>query len=467
MIEPRNRRPLHSLDGEAQRRAPFYRWGTRSAATLLGLALVALLTACREVLRPLGAGTSTLDAKTGQLLGALAARYTQVTREPRYLVARDRMTRTALVPSKIFDDTIAWTSRPSPVLRMLLVQGEFDSGKYLLGTRPTVVRPARPGDSRHVITLARLAPNEYVWDTDVDFSLGTVTAAEIGTLLTALLGSAEGVPEQALRADYRAAAPRAAAAMATLFSLDSIRATQFSDGTTDVALTIGIHADELRKRFPAFGAYVAKYVNPARFRLALTEHNGAVWFEVGGAETRVHVHYRAVQGRLAPLHGAPRPRPDSLELRTDVTTRFKIFTVGIRDLVSDFVITTTPHERAWTIVSRREPRWDLPLISERLLRTPLRRPFEGTGVIFHLGVRDSADAQTLLERRSHVVVQESAILRFLNSLGSGAMSDLADRTEREEEQFLHEIFAALQADAHALSSSLGAAATEKPNAAAP
>jgi len=85
-------------------------------------------------------------------------------------------------------------------------------------------------------------------------------------------------------------------------------------------------------------------------------------------------------------------------------------------------------------------------------------------VIFHLGVRDSADAETLLERRGHATVQESAILRFLNSLGSGAMSDLADRTEREEEAYLREVFAALLADTRALAPSLGTAPMAAPEA---
>jgi hypothetical protein len=42
------------------------------------------------------------------------------------------------------------------------------------------------------------------------------------------------------------------------------------------------------------------------------------------------------------------------------------------------------------------------------------------------------------------------------------MSDLADRTEREEEQFLRELFVALQADARALAPSLGTAPMAAP-----
>jgi hypothetical protein len=104
-------------------------------------------------------------------------------------------------------------------------------------------------------------------------------------------------------------------------------------------------------------------------------------------------------------------------------------------------------------------------VTAHLLRTPLRHPFEGPGVIFHVGVRDSAEAQTVIERRSHLAVQESAIVRFVGALGSRAVSDLSDRAEREQEVFLRELFTALQADAHALVPSFGSLAGEKGNAA--
>src|SRR5207248_9702604 len=135
--------------------------------------------------------------------------------------------RNALVPSKVFDDSAIWTSEPSPVLRAMFVQGTFESGHYLLASRAVVTRPARVGDSRHVITLARLSPNEFVWDTSVDFALGSVSAGEVGALTTALLSSGERGPEQQLRADYRAVTPRTAAVLAALFSIDSIRTTPF------------------------------------------------------------------------------------------------------------------------------------------------------------------------------------------------------------------------------------------------
>jgi hypothetical protein len=439
------------------RRVSRWRALGRAVTALIVLVIAGLAPiACRQALRGLGTNTATLEHNADALFGAMVVRYTQVARDPKYELARNQLNRSALVPSRVFDDSTIWSSMPSPVLRALFVQGAPVEGHYLLASRSTVTRPAQLGESRHIITLARLSPNEFVWDTQVDFGLGTVSAAEVGALTTALLGSAERATEGELRADYRAAAPRAAAVMAALFSIDSIKVTPFSDGTSDVNLTIGLHTDGLKSRYPAFADYVAKYANPAHYRLSLTDRSGAIWFDVRGADRQLSIHYRSTQGRLVPLYGAPRTRPDALELHVDFTTKLKLFTVGLQNLVTDFYITETPHERAWTMIARREPEWRLPLITEHLIRTPLRRPFEGTGVIFHLGVRDSADGQTLLERRAHATVQESAILRFLNSLGSGAMSDLADRTEREEEQFLREVFVALEADARALAPSLGA-----------
>ena len=439
----------------------------RRPRTLVLLAASLLLAGCRNALRSLGADGNSIAANADQLFGALSARYSQVARDHKYELARNRLNRYALVPSKIFDDTAVWTAMPGAATRQLAVQGAADDGRYVLAARSSVVNPARPGDSRHIMLLARLSPNEYAWDTDVAFSLGAFPPSAAGAVVAGLLSSAEGRTEPEIRSDYRAVAPRATAVLASLFTMDSIRTTPFGDGSTDVKVALGIHADVLKKRYPAFGSYLAKYANPARYRISLTDRAGVIWFDITGADRTVQLHYRSKNGRLVPFFGVPRERPDSMLLRVDFHTRFKLFGVGFKNLVGDFVITTTPREQAWTLTWRKEPHWELPLITEKLLRSPLRRPFDGAGVTFHIGLRDSVGGPTLLERRAHGVVQESAILRFINTLGSGAMSELADRTEREEEHFFREIFAALHADARALAPSLSALADEKTNAAHP
>ncbi len=92
----------------------------------------------------------------------------------------------------------------------------------------------------------------------------------------------------------------------------------------------------------------------------------------------------------------------------------------------------------------------MPLISERLLRTPLRRPFEGTGILFRMGLSRAAEGQTLFSRTAVLAVRESAILRFLGNLGFSAMSDFAGKVEEEENRFLAEAFRAMRADVEAM-----------------
>ncbi|HMA22533.1 MAG TPA: hypothetical protein VKP00_01035, partial [Gemmatimonadaceae bacterium] len=202
--------------------------------------------------------------------------------------------------------------------------------------------------------------------------------------------------------------------------------------------------------FPALASYLDKYLGPAKYHLALADRSGAPLFDVVGRDRSLTLRYRVKQGQLVTLLGPPRPWPDSLVLTSDVSLKVKVFTVGFHQLVTDFVISNTGHDRAWTLVAQREPNWDLPLLTERLLRAPLHRPFEGAGAMFRMSVRDSAGTQSVYTRRTRLDVQESAIMRFVGSLASHAVGDLNQKVEIEEDRFLHEAFAALQADTRAL-----------------
>jgi hypothetical protein len=149
---------------------------------------------------------------------------------------------------------------------------------------------------------------------------------------------------------------------------------------------------------------------------------------------------------LASLFGPPKPWPDTLRLTSDVLVKVKLFTVGFHQLVTDFVISNVGHERAFTIIAQREPGWDLPLVTERLMRSPLHRPFLGQGSLFQLSVRDSAGGQSVFARRTRFDVQESTIARFLGSLGGRMLSDLDGRVEADEDRFLRDGFVAMQVD---------------------
>jgi hypothetical protein len=415
-------------------------------STALALALATLCASCADTFR--GSGTSpAVTAVAGeQLFAALAARYTQIDREPRYDAARIRLAKAALVPSRVFDDSTMWLARPTPAVRVMLIDAGLAGGRYHIAMRPTVAYPLKPGDSRHTILLQRTAPSVYEWQTSVDFAIGSITAGDAEAIFSALVAAPEGRGERELRGDYAAAFPRAAAAFGRGFSVDSVRAAPGALGTTSVALTLGFHPETMAPAFPAFASYLDKYLKHAKYHFVVSDRAGAPMFDILGGDRSMTFRYRVQQRRLVSLLGPPRPLTDTLVLRADASLKVKMFTVAFHDLVTEFVVTRTPHERMWTVTGRREPQWDLPLVTERVLRTPLKRPFEGAGALFEIGVRDSGDAQTVIARRTRLAVQESAIMRFIGSLGAHVVGDIDGRVAAEQDRFLREGFAALGAD---------------------
>lgn len=343
-----------------------------------------------------------------------------------------------------------WAVRPSPGLRLLYVSGTATNGHYWLEPRTSLTPPVRTGDTRHTIALELLGPSVYRWDTNVELAIGAITAEEMSTVVSTLFRTAEGKTERDLREEYRAAFPRATAAFGRGFSVDSFRITPSVAGATSVVLTGGFHPELMRAAYPNLAAYVDKYLGPAKYRFVLADRSGAALFEAEGRDRSMTIRYRIKQGQLVTLLGAPRPWPDSVMLTSDISLKVKVFTVGFHNLVTDFLISNVGHDRAFTVIAQREPSWDLPMLTERLLRAPLRRPFEGAGSMFRIGVRDSAGIQSVFVRRTRLDVQESAIMRFVGSLASHAVGDLNQKVEIEEDRFLHEGFVALQADARAL-----------------
>lgn len=427
----------------SRRRAPTL--AAPPAATAAALAFSALLAAdCSDTFR------STPHAE--QMLDGVAARFAPNVFDARYNTARVKLAQSALVPSRIFDDTTVWESRATPAARAMFVAGAIGAdGRYHLDARPSLTPAARAGDSRHSIVLEQLASNQFRWDTHVDLSIGATSADEVAAVFTDLLRAPEGRTERELRDDYRAAFPRATAAFGRGFVLDSLIVAPAALGTTSVMLRFVYHPELMKPSLPKLADYLDKYLGPAKYHFALFDRNGgAALFDVAGRDRAMTIRYRLQGGRLVSLLGPPRPWSDSLMLLADVSVKVKMFTVGFHDLATDFAISNTSsgniHDRAWTVVAQKEPKWELPLITERLIRSPLRRPFEGQGVLFRLSVRDSAGGQTMFGRHTRLDVQESAIMRFIGSLGSRAVGDLDGGVEDEEHRFLREGLTALAAD---------------------
>jgi hypothetical protein len=416
---------------------------------VLALPFFALATGCRDAFTGFGAGPRA-RASVDQLFGALGARHADVVRNSKYAYARLQIAKGALVPSKVFADTSVWTGS-SGAVRLLETHGTFVDGKYSLASRAGVPVPRSPADGRHAITLSRLSDNEFRWDTTVDFAIGSIRPAEVAAVLARLSAAAEGKSERDARADLAAAAPRTAGAMGQLFSLDSLRPTQLEDGSTAVTLVIGLHSDRLRMRYPAFGDYVRRYLDPLRYRVVVVDRSGVPYFEATAQDRQMTMRLRTFGGQLVSLTGPIRPLPDTLAVHMDFKARVKRLGVGFHDLRMELVhVRHGDTENSWVVTARREPQWDFPLAMARLIRAPLRRPFAGEGSLFRLGVRGDGSGQTVIVRQVRLIVQESAILRFLNSLSGAAFSEFEDRVDREENAWLRELFAGMRADARAV-----------------
>jgi hypothetical protein len=234
-----------------------------------------------------------------------------------------------------------------------------------------------------------------------------------------------------------------------LFSIDTLRGAPGADGASSILLKIGIHPSGVRARYPAFAEYLEKYISPSRYRFVLRDRSGVRWLDVSAAKNVLTIRLRARDGRIAPLDGPSRPMPDTLRLDAELYAKFLFFEVGVSALRGDVIMLHSEHERGWLMRFHEEPDWHLPLAAARLIRTPLRRPFE-QGVMLRLAIRDSAGGQTLITRRTRLVVQESAILRFLGSLGWTAMNDFSGTSEVEENRFSADAFGAMRADIRGL-----------------
>jgi hypothetical protein len=157
------------------------------------------------------------------------------------------------------------------------------------------------------------------------------------------------------------------------------------------------------------------------------------------------IRLRSRDHLLVSLDASNSPMPDSLRLLADVSMKYGMFRVGATNIDADFTIERSEHRRAWTIRFRREPAWHFPLAVDKLIKKPLRRPFQGRGAEVSLGVRSDLAAQTISERHARLAVNESAIMRWLGRLGANAFGDFSGRTELEENLFLYEMFEVMEA----------------------
>ncbi|HTJ21709.1 MAG TPA: hypothetical protein VL383_04910, partial [Gemmatimonadaceae bacterium] len=111
-------------------------WSRTAATAALGSLVIAGTSACSDTLRDLGPNPVVAQSNADQLFGSVGMRFSQVERTPQYDRARVRLAESALVPSRVFNDTTVWPVRPTPQIRLLYISGDLGSdGRYLLETR--------------------------------------------------------------------------------------------------------------------------------------------------------------------------------------------------------------------------------------------------------------------------------------------------------------------------------------------
>ena len=329
------------------------------------------------------------------------------------------------------------------------------------GRTPDAPPPAHLADARHVIRLTELAHNEYEWSTSVEQTLGPITPDDLDRVASSMLADAATTPGPTLAAESRSTFPHAAAALGKMFSIDTVTTTPHDDGSATIHLAYGIHANTLQPTYPAYAAYLRKYVSPARLRFSLSDATAGTWFELLLNHDEITIDLRATRdGHFAPLTGPIRPMPDSLKLLSDIHGKVWIFSVGMTELLADFTVLHSPHERGWDLRFHQDPHWHLPLFADHFVKSPLRRPFAGEGTTYRVTVRDSAGAQSVLTRAARITVQESTIMRWLGGLGATAMGDFAGPSDAQESAFFVEALVALRTDMDAALHAPGSAAAD-------
>jgi len=430
----------------------------RHLVRFTALAALVPLAGCRQIAPAFGPNLSGARQNAEEFFYSIGSRFTNIQRPPRITHARAQFGHYALTPSGIYNDTSVWLAIGADSARLFGDEGHFSYDRYIVSARLSTTTPDSVTESREIVRLRKLTDNEYEWFTNVDVALGRLPAKTISDVLAAALLGGEGKSPAAIRADYTTSFPRTVAALGRLYTLDTLNATTDAQGATTYELAIRLTPDILKATMPHYAAYIDKYVSKGKYRVSLTDKTGAHWFDAWAGDRYMHFKVRSKGGHFAPLEGPIRQMPEgpirqmpeALTIRSDMSIKILVFTVGWTEMIGDFEVINTPHERGWSMRFAKEPNWTLPPTMGYLLKASLRRPFQGEGIPIRISIKDAPGSQTLLNRRFALTVQESGILRFLNRLSGTAVGDFLGPSEREANRFNADAFRALRLDVAAL-----------------
>ena len=424
---------------------------SRPTAALVVLALAWAPAGCRRAARELAGGPAGAEGPRA-LVGALADRFGPIDREPAFDALRPRLAHAALVPSRVFDDATAWTTRGDG-WRATEFEGHGSGSAYRIGVRARASDPVAPGGYRGRVRLERVAGGRFEWSVDEELAVGPVRPADLAAALDALLRGAEASGEATARAAIGGALPRSSSLLGLLLHLETLSLERDAHGATAVRLAVRLTPDGIRGFAPRYAAFIRKYASPIRMRLAVAEPSGADWWSLEASESLWTLRLRVRDGSLVPLEGpADRRLPPLLRATTDYSTRMGRYKVGASRLVADVTLTRTAAEKGFSARFLQEPDWELPFLVESLLHAPLRFPFEGPGSEAGWAARETPGAGTRLVRHYRARVRETWILRWLGGMTSSAVNEFRRGAEAEADLFHRECLLALRDDLGALAS---------------
>ncbi|HEX9190164.1 MAG TPA: hypothetical protein VGB87_24010 [Vicinamibacteria bacterium] len=414
-------------------------------ATALVLAAPLVLLSCQAPARELGSGRGGPEAPA-VLVESLALRFGPVAREPAFDALRPKLAGAALVPSRVFDDAAAWTTR-GEAWRAVDLFGHASMGSYRIGVRDLAPPAREPGQYRARVRLEHRGGGRYEWTIDEELAVGAVHPADLAAALDAALRAAESSTVPGARAALAAAFPRTRAQLGQLLHLETLDLRRDALGATEARLGVRLVPAGIRGFAPRYASFLDKHATPIRASAVLSDPEGAPWWTLAAAGNLWTVRFRVRDGSLVPLEGAAdRSLPSRLRATVDYATQMGRWGVGARGLRANVELHRSPARKALAARFHEEPEWEMPFLADLFLGGPLRYPFEERGSEVRWGAGESTGGGTVLFGLYRVRVRENWVLRWLGGMTSQALGEFRRGAEQEADLYVRECLLALRDD---------------------